>query len=55
MFMEYLSLSAWMLYPAQPGLALTGRVEARLVKDLNSVDRGVKRLQFTIGMEKSNI
>jgi len=30
------------------GLALTGRVEARFLDDLDSVDRGVKRLQFTI-------
>ena len=37
--------SAGTLSPSQPGLALTGRVEARLLYDLYSVDGGVKLLQ----------
>ena len=41
----YHDFSAGTLSPSQPGLALTGRVEARLLYDLYSVDGGVKLLQ----------
>ena len=41
----YHDFSAGTLSPSQPGLALTGRVEACLLYDLYSVDGGVKRLQ----------
>ena len=44
-FLEHLGFSAGTLSPSQPGLALTGRVEARLLYDLYSVDGGVKLLQ----------
>ena len=45
MFLGYLDFSAGTLSPSQPGLALTGRVEARLLYDLYSVDGGVKLVQ----------
>ena len=38
----YHDFSAGMLSLSQPGLALIGRVEARLLYDLYSVDGGVK-------------
>ena len=41
----YHDFSAGTLSPSQPGLALTGRVEAHLLYDLYSVDGGVKLLQ----------
>ena len=44
-FLGYHDFSAGTLSPSQPGLALTGRVEARLLYDLYSVDGGVKLLQ----------
>ena len=49
----YHDYSAGMLSPSQPGLVLTGRVEARLLYDLYSVDGGVKRLQKTETKSKS--
>ena len=42
-FFSIFLLGRWS--PSQPGLALTGRVEARLLNDLYSVDGGVKLLQ----------
>ena len=42
-FFSIFLLGRWS--PSQPGLALTGRVEARLLYDLYSVDGGVKLLQ----------
>ena len=42
-FFSIFLLGRWS--PSQPGLALTGRVEARLLNDLHSVDGGVKLLQ----------
>ena len=45
MYLGYHDFSAGTLSPSQPGLALTGRVEARLLYDLYSVDGGVKLLQ----------
>ena len=44
-YLGYHDFSAGTLSPSQPGLALTGRVEARLLYDLYSVDGGVKLLQ----------
>ena len=44
-FLSYPDFSAGTLIPSQPGLALTGRVEARLLYDIYSVDGGVKLLQ----------
>ena len=44
-FLGYHDFSAGTLSPSQPGLALTGRVEARLLYDLYSVYGGVKLLQ----------
>ena len=41
----YHDFSAGTLSPSQPGLALTGRVEASLLYDLYSVGGGVKLLQ----------
>ena len=41
----YHDFSAGTLSPSQPGFALTGRVEARPLYDLYSVDGGVKLLQ----------
>ena len=46
-FLGYHDFSVGTLSPSQPGLALTGRVEARLLNDLYSVDGGVKLLQKT--------
>jgi len=45
---KYLGLPAETLYPPPPRLALTGRIEARLLNDLiDSVDERVKLQQFT--------
>ena len=44
-YLGYHDFSAGTLSPSQPGLALTGRVEVRLLHDLYRVYGGVKLLQ----------